>query len=181
MSRIDWTEVQYQYITGPDQLTYGVLADSLGVSKSAVQKRGRKGCWVEAREEYRKMALWASVSESASRTAARYARILGDCDRLLDRLEKCISQSHIRADRGVVRERTVKYDNPDLPHKVTGEIVKETPVITTVESIVDPASLRHVAATLRDVKQIVQPDQKDVRTTDTIHVTFKEGIEEFTV
>ena len=89
----DWNKIELAYLTG--QGSYRTLARRYGVSSRAVERRGKKGGWVQKRMEHeteiKKQVLEADTEQVATRTV----RLLEVADKLLQRVEELSGEAEI--------------------------------------------------------------------------------------
>lgn len=75
----DWSAIEQDYVTGPDEVTYVVLADRHGTAEKTIRNRASRGDWTDKRRVYRDetgtLAMQKSKECHAVEIAAEEAKL----------------------------------------------------------------------------------------------------------
>ncbi len=134
----DWNSIKEDYLSSA--ISYRELSRKHGVSYASLSKIAAAQGWHKEKKEAKIQA------------ATREERILTISDRLLDKIEKSISE----LDRCIVKNKektkTVEYDYDTK--KPINEVVEEKEDIKVIEGMIDKMGLKQLVSTLKDIKDI---------------------------
>lgn len=134
----DWNVIREDYLSS--DLSYKELSKKYGVKYGSLARIAASEGWYSARSGCNTPGL------------SREDRILRISDRLLDKIEKSISE----LDRCIVKNKektkTVEYDYDTK--KPINEIVEEKEDIKVIEGMIDKMGLKQLVSTLKDIKDI---------------------------
>ena len=84
-------------------------------------------------------------------------------DRLLDQVEKAISELDKREFATTCREKTMEYENEVRPDKPTREVLEESERVRVEQSLVDREGIKRLASALKDLRDVqIYRDEHDV-------------------
>ena len=89
----DWSNIELAYLTG--QGSYRFLAQRYGVSRRTLEKRGKKGGWVQKRMEHEREIKKQVLEADAEQVSLRTVRLLEVADKLLQRVEELSGEAEI--------------------------------------------------------------------------------------
>jgi uncharacterized protein YjcR len=148
----DWQKIKTEYIT--TDTSYRKLAQKYGVNPTTIAKRASKEGWQLERKHQASKTLSKVLAVDSKKKADRLTRIQDATDRLLDKIEQAIDELNIQLAKNTHKEKVIEYNNPDRHDKPTKEIIHETEEIIELTSIVDRQGLKHIAAALKDIKDV---------------------------
>ena len=158
---MDWQAVKIEYITDADA-SYRSLSEKYGIPRSTLEKRARREKWPEERKASDGRTVRKAVKAHENRQKKRIERVVGNVDRLLDRVEQAVEELDRQILREVVKTKKITYDGTDSK-RVSKETVREKEKLVTAETIIDRAGLKAVASALKDIKEILSPkDELDI-------------------
>ena len=140
MSKVnaDWNSIKEDYLLSGE--SYRKISQRYDVSYGELSKVAAREGWHKERQKL------------ASNSITREERILAISDRLLDKIEKSISE----LDRCIVKNKektkTVEYDCDTK--KPINEVVEEKEDIQVIEGMIDKTGLKQLVSTLKDLKDI---------------------------
>ena len=91
----NWNEIETAYLT--QQLSYRELAQRYGVDISSVKRRGKKGNWVEKRQQHQQQLRGELLVADKALRCDRLLKLSNVADKLLDRVEELGSAEEISA------------------------------------------------------------------------------------
>lgn len=138
MIQYDWQSIQEDYVKSA--LTLRQICSKYGLKPGTLNSKIKKEGWRELKE--------ITAEELENRTR----RILNLSDRILDKVEQAIEEVADHIVKSKERSKSVDYD--DAGKKLLNETVSETEREKIVASLIDTGSLKHLVATLKDVKDI---------------------------
>ena len=147
----DWKAIKTEYIT--TDTSYRKLAQKYGVSATQICNVGRDEGWVELRKQHLNKTVAKTLDKISSKQADKMARIDKLTDRLLDKLERAISELDLQLVKHTDKTKTIEYDNPGRPDKPTKEVIHEEEKVLEVSSIIDRQGLKQIASALKDIKE----------------------------
>lgn len=134
----DWNAIREDYLRS--SLSYRDLCQKYDVKYGSLAKIAANEGWHREKTASEDIAL------------SREDRILKISDRLLDKIEKSITE----LDRCVVKNKektkTVEYDYDTK--KPINEVVEEKEDIQIIEGMIDKMGLKQLVSTLKDIKDI---------------------------
>lgn len=148
----DWQAIKTEYIT--TDTSYRKLAQKYGIHYKVISDRGKDEKWVELRSQHRDKTLTRTLDKISNNQADKMARIDQLTDKLLDKLEKAITELDLQLAKHTDKTKTIEYDNERRPDKPTKEVVHEEEKLLEVKSIVDRQGLKQIASALRDIKEV---------------------------
>ena len=149
MSRgIDWLPIRAEYISG--SMSYRALSNKYGVNYNWLRERAKNEHWVQLRQEHRKKTLDKTLVKISDRQANKMARIEELTDRLLDKLEKAVSQLELQQCRQTVRER--EFDEEQ--QLCIREVVRQEEHISREPTLVDRRGLKQLTSALKDIREV---------------------------
>ena len=86
----DWQAIKTEYIT--TDTSYRKLAQKYGIHYKVISDRGKAEDWVELRSQYRDKTLTKTLDKLSTKKADKMARIDDLADRLLEKLERAITE-----------------------------------------------------------------------------------------
>lgn len=93
--KIDWTAIETEYITG--RMSYRDIAESKGISLSAIKAHGVQGGWNQKRKEHRQDCTARTIEKTAESSADKLAELqlllLDTALAMADRLNKRIREA----------------------------------------------------------------------------------------
>jgi len=134
----NWDSLRQEYISSA--VSYRDLCRKHGVSYGALAK-------VAASEGWHRQRL-----QNEENAVSREERILAISDRLLDKIEKSISELDRCIVKNKERTKTVEYDC-DTKKPLT-ETVEEREDIKVIDGMIDKMGLKQLVSTLKDIKDI---------------------------
>ena len=153
---MDWKRIKAEYIAGGT--SYRKLAEKYGVSFSTLRKVAAKEQWTELRNRAgakRDTKIIDSVSEQeAQKVIDKLSRVSDLTDKLLDKIEKAITELDIQLYKDVVKTKEIEYNNAERPDKPTKETIHEEEKVIECRTIVDRSGIKAIASSLRDIKEI---------------------------
>lgn len=148
----DWQAIKTEYIT--TDTSYRKLAQKHGVGYSVIGEKARLEGWVEQREQFRNKTITKAVDKISTKQADKMARIDDLTDKLLDKLEKAITELDLQLVRHTDKTKTIEYNNELRPDKPTKEVIHEEEKVLEVSSIIDRQGLKQIASALKDIKEV---------------------------
>lgn len=148
----DWQKIKTEYIT--TDTSYRKLAEKYGVSHVQIGNVGKQEGWVQLRKQHLDKTLAKSLDADSQKKVDRLTRIQDATDKLLDKIERAISELDIQLFKETHKEKVIEYNNEDRPDKPTKEIVHEAEKLIEATSIVDRQGLKQIASALRDIKEV---------------------------
>jgi hypothetical protein len=148
----DWQAIKTEYIT--TQTSYRKLAEKYGIHYKVISERGKDEGWVELRSQYRDKTLTKALGKISNKQADKMARIDDLADKLLEKLERAITELDLQLAKHTDKTKTIEYNNDRRPDKPTKEIVHEEEKLLEVKSIVDRQGLKQIASALKDIKEV---------------------------
>lgn len=148
----DWQKIKTEYIT--TDTSYRKLAEKYGVSHVQIGNVGKQEGWVQLRKQHLDKTLAKSLDADSQKKVDRLRRIQDATDKLLDKIERAISELDIQLFKETHKEKVIEYNNEDRPDKPTKEIVHEAEKLIEATSIVDRQGLKQIASALRDIKEV---------------------------
>lgn len=134
----DWNAIREDYLRS--SLSYRDLCQKYDVKYGSLAKIAASEGWSREKRTADKKSL------------SREDRILEISDRLLDKIEKSITE----LDRCIVKNKektkTVEYDYDTK--KPINEVVEEKEDIQIIEGMIDKMGLKQLVSTLKDIKDI---------------------------
>lgn len=180
----DWQAIKTEYIT--TDTSYRKLAQKYGIHYKVISERGKAEGWVDLRSQHRDKTLTKTLGKISNKQADKMARIDDLADKLLEKLEKAITE----LDMEIIKRKT-KLEEDGL--EVTTESME-----AKAGGIVDRQGLKQIASALKDIKEVKmlrseldrqeqkarianlrKQAEKDEDTTDVIEVVFAAGPEEW--
>lgn len=149
---MDWQKIRTEYIT--TSISYRALAEKYGVHYKVISEKGKTEKWVELRAQHRHKTLTKALDKISEKQSDKMARIDGLADRLLEKLEKAIEELDLQLCKHVDKTKEIEYNNDRRPDKPTREVIHEEEKLLEVRSIVDRSGLKHIAAALKDIKEV---------------------------
>lgn len=134
----DWNSIREDYLAS--DISYRELSRKYGVSYNKLASLASSEGWYRAKRE------------NAEATLSREERILAISDRLLDKIEKSISEIDRCIVKNKERTKTVEYDYDTK--KPLSETVEEKEDIRVIEGMIDKMGLKQLVSTLKDIKDI---------------------------
>ena len=89
----DWNEIEAAYVAGGG--SYRQVAARYGVGFSAVKRRGKRGSWVQKREEYGGQLRQALLDADKAARCDRFVKLNRVADRLLERVEELTDAAEV--------------------------------------------------------------------------------------
>lgn len=148
----DWQAIKTEYIT--TDTSYRKLAEKYGVTYSLIGEKARLEGWVKQREQIRNKIVSKAIEKIGNKKADKLARIEGLADKLLEKLEKAITELDMQLVKHTDKTKVIEYNNDQRPDKPTKEIIHEEEKLLEFRSIVDRQGLKQIAAALKDIKEI---------------------------
>ncbi len=192
----DWQAIKTEYIT--TDTSYRKLAQKYGVNPTTIAKRASKEGWQTERQHQASKTLSKALAVDSRKKADRLTRIQDATDRLLEKIEKAITELDIQLAKETHREKVIEYNNLERQDKPTKEIVHETEKLIEFTSIIDRQGLKQIAAALKDIKEVQmlkseldrreqearieklrKEAEKEEQKDNTIVIQFAEGSEEY--
>ncbi len=134
----DWNTIREDYLKS--SLSYRDLCQKYDVKYASLAKIASNEGWHRERKG------------AAEKSLSREDRILEISDRLLDKIEKSITE----LDRCIVKNKektkTVEYDYDTK--KPINEVVEEREDIQIIDGMIDKMGLKQLVSTLKDIKDI---------------------------
>lgn len=149
---MDWNKIKTEYVTS--DTSYRLLAEKYGVSRVQIGNVGKKEGWVDLRRQYLDSVLTKGLEKETEKAADRLARVNELTDRLLDKIERAISELDLQIARNVTKTKAIEYHNDLRPDKPTREVVEEIESVEEVSTLVDRQGLKQIASALRDIKEV---------------------------
>lgn len=136
----DWQAIKAEYIT--THTSYRKLAWKYGVPYQAICRRSREEGWVAARKQHTEKTACDAYAPLCSERAEEMARVDDLADKLLEKLEKAITEldSHI-----IVHKSKMKTED--------GEETTEYKE-AVAGGVVDRQGLKQIASALKDIKEV---------------------------
>ncbi len=134
----NWDIIREEYLSS--SASYRELCAKHGVSYGSLSKVAAMQGWHRERKE------------SVSKALTRQDRILAITDKLLDKIEKSISELDRCIVKNKERTKTVEYDY-DTKKPLT-ETVEEKEDIKIIDGMIDKMGLKQLVSTLKDIKDI---------------------------
>ena len=136
----DWQAIKTEYIT--TDTSYRKLAQKYGVSYQAICRRSKEEGWIDLREQHMNKTVSEAVDKISSKKADKLSRIDDLADKLLEKLEKAITE----LDMEIIKRKT-KLEDDGL------EVTTET-MEAKAGGIVDRQGLKQIASALKDIKEV---------------------------
>ena len=136
----DWQAIKTEYIT--TDTSYRKLAQKYGVSYQAICRRSKEEGWIDLREQHMNKTVSKAVDKISSKKADKLSRIDDLADKLLEKLEKAITE----LDMEIIKRKT-KLEDDGL------EVTTET-MEAKAGGIVDRQGLKQIASALKDIKEV---------------------------
>ena len=148
----DWQAIKTEYIT--TDTSYRKLAQKYGIHYKVISDRGKAEDWVELRSQYRDKTLTKTLDKLSTKKADKMARIDDLADRLLEKLERAITELDLQLYEHSEKTKVIEYNNDRRPDKPTKEIIHEDKRLLEARSIVDRQGLKQIASALKDIKEV---------------------------
>ena len=148
----DWQAIKTEYIT--TDTSYRKLAQKYGIHYKVISERGKDEKWVELRSQYRDKTLTKTLGKISNKQADKMARIDDLADKLLEKLERAITELDLQLCTHTDKTKTIEYNNDRRPDKPTKEVVHEEEKVLEMRSIVDRQGLKQIASALKDIKEV---------------------------
>ena len=148
----DWQAIKTEYIT--TDTSYRKLAQKHGVGYSVIGERARLEGWVTQREQFRNKTITKAVDKMSRKKADKMARIDDLADKLLEKLERAITELDLQLYKHTDKTKVIEYNNDLRPDKPTKETIHEEEKLLEAKSIVDRQGLKQIASALKDIKEV---------------------------
>lgn len=148
----DWQAIKTEYIT--TDTSYRKLAQKHGVSYQTICHRSKEEGWIAAREQHMNETVTKAIDKISSKKADKMARIDDLADKLLEKLEKAITELDLQLFKHTDKTKVIEYNNAQRPDKPTKETIHEEEKLLETKSIVDRQGLKQIASALKDIKEV---------------------------
>ena len=148
----DWQAIKTEYIT--TDTSYRKLAQKYGIHYKVISERGKDEKWVELRSQHRDKTLTKALGKISNKQSDKMARIDDLADKLLEKLERAITELDLQLCTNTDKTKTIEYNNDRRPDKPTKEVVHEEEKVLEMRSIVDRQGLKQIASALKDIKEV---------------------------
>jgi len=152
----DWQAIKTEYIT--TETSYRKLEKKYGTHYKVIAQRGKSENWGELRAQYRDKTLTKTLDKISRQQADREARILGEADKILQKIESMVEVEEPLDPKGI---------------RALTAAVKELKDIQNVRSELDRKEQEARIANLR------RQADKQQSGTEVIEVVFAAGPEEW--
>ena len=149
---IDWKTIETEYVT--TDISHRQLAEKYGIGRSRLSQYASKEKWKEKRDKHRANIVAKTIEKIGKKQVDKMARIDKLADKLLEKLEKAVSQLDMQLVKHTDKTKTIEYGNCRRPDKPTREVVHEEEKVLEVSSIIDRQGLKQISSALKDIKEV---------------------------
>ena len=177
---VDWLGIKAEYVS--TSITMQKLSEKHGVSVSAIKRRSTAENWTANRtttepEVYRK-TVRKVIEKTATNEANRIVKLLAIGDKLAERLDLAVEQLDRMTVKNRRKTRVIEYGDLDARGKPTREVIDEVEEINVVDATIDRQGLQQLSMTLKNLRDVLQPDKADAPGGNSVAVVFEGELKE---